>query len=190
MTLKLPEASGATGSEVKVPVDIEGSKGCGALQFNVTYDPAVLEAKGVEEGGVLSGAMLTCNVAAPGVLKVAVIAQQPLSGDGTLAVVTFRVVGGGNCPLGIDGPRAWEHASNLEMQVAVAPGQFTAGGVRLPMVLIAGICGATLLLVAVATDTRNPSHTLPSVPCSCAAFSRQGLWHTPGLCPKHSGAPH
>ena len=125
MTIKLPAVTGPVGSEVKIPMNVESAKGCGALQFDLTYDPAVLEVKGVDEGALLSGAMLTFNVPKPGCLKVAMITQAPLAGDGVVAVVSFRVKCMGKSPLGLDKAKAWEHASNLDMLVEVVPGQFT-----------------------------------------------------------------
>ena len=151
ITLTLPEAAGSPGAVVKVPIAVQGAKGCGAIQFDLTYDPSVLEAKEAEEGAVLGGAMLTSNVARPGCLKVALISQQPLAGDGELAVAVFSVKTSGACPLGLVNARAWDHASNLDMLVSVAPGRFAAagGGGATLWIVLACLAGAVVLVVAV-----------------------------------------
>jgi len=149
ITIKLPAVTGPASSEVKIPINVESAKGCGALQFDLTYDPAVMEVKSVDEGAILSGAMLTFNVPTPGRLKVAVVTQEPLPGDGELAIVSFSVKDTGQSPLVLDNAKAWEHASNLEMLVSVVPGQFTVTGRSLALWIALGVIGLVVLLIGV-----------------------------------------
>ena len=154
VTIAIPQdAKGEPNGTATVPIHIRSAQGLGSLQFELTYDPAVLEAKEVVPGQGIPGVLLEHNVTAPGRLRVAVAGNQPINGDGELTA-TFAVKSAGNCVLGIENARAWEQANGHDMLVKVEPGRFAtgqaagtaAGGSKMLWVAVGG---GVVLLVAI-----------------------------------------
>jgi hypothetical protein len=102
-------ASGASGSEIVVPVTIGDVSGKGVLayQFEMNYDAAVLApaANPVEVGGTMSDTMsVTANADTPGVLRVVVFGALPMNGQGTLLNLKFTAIGAA----GTTSPLSWQ----------------------------------------------------------------------------------
>jgi hypothetical protein len=153
VTLVAPNCKGAPGTEMKAPIQARETEGLGSMQMEDTYDPTLLEPTEVEEGKMLSGAMLAFNVVEPGRLMVAIVGdpQKPVRGDGELAVVTFRVLGaaGKQSCLSIEHAQAWEQTNEaLDMLVKVEPGNVSIEGAgMLPWVIVAAGGGLLAVLV-------------------------------------------
>ena len=158
VTLVVGSVEGASGSKVEVPINIRAAQQLGALQMELVYDPAILEAQTVENGSMPQEITVGHNVVSPGRLRVVMNApaRESISGDGTLlkALFTVKGQGGQSCDLLLEQVQAWDNtkpdAPPYEMLVTVEPGKFTVGGGGLPVALIAAICGAVVLVVAVA----------------------------------------
>jgi hypothetical protein len=164
VTLVVGSAQGASGAKVDVPINIRGAQQLGALQMDLTYDPAVLDTPTVEKGALAQEITLGSNVVSPGRLRVVMntSAKESVSGDGMLMKAVFVVKGqsGQKCDLRLEQVQAWDNtkpdAPPYEMLVTVEPGKFAVGGAGLPLALIAGICGGVvLLLVVVAVVARR-----------------------------------
>lgn len=90
---------GATmGADFTVPVSISDTTGLGiiAYQFDLQYDPSVIQPKAIPVtafGTLSSGMAVVYNPISPGSLKVAVYGALPLSGAGTLLNLNFKAVG-------------------------------------------------------------------------------------------------
>jgi len=166
VTLVVGSVKGASGSKVEVPINVRGAQQLGALQMDLTYDPAILDAPTVEKGALAQEITLGSNVVSPGRLRLVMntSARESVSGDGTLMKAVFVVKGlsGQKCDLRLEQVQAWDNtkpdAPPYEMLVTVEPGKFAVGGAGLPMALIAAICGAVvvLLVVIVAFARRKP----------------------------------
>ena len=81
---------------VPLKVADTGDKGIISYQFDVIYDPTVLEAQATlaDAAETLSGRMnVVTNVIEPGTLKVAVYGAYPLVGDGVLLNLHFKAIG-------------------------------------------------------------------------------------------------
>ncbi len=166
VTLVVGSVGGASGSKAAVPINVRGAQQLGALQMELTYDPAVLDAPTVEKGSMPQEITVGSNVVSPGRLRVVMnaSARESISGDGTLMKVVFLVKGqsGQQCDLRLEQVQAWDNtkpdAPPYEMLVTVEPGKFTVGGAGLPVALIAGIGGAVvvLLVVVLVVATRKP----------------------------------
>ena len=159
VTLAVPNCQAATGDEIKVPIQARRAEGIGSFQLELVYDPALLEFQEVEEGPMLSGAMLASNVVAPGRVKLAGVGdpKKPLRGDGELVLVRFRVLGEGGqqCPLGIDNALAWEQTdAAFDMLVSTESGQFTAQRLGSPWIFVA-IGGGLLAILVVLFAARR-----------------------------------
>jgi hypothetical protein len=122
--------SGQTGSSVDAPISLSGAAGLGALEFVLTYDPAVLEPMSAEKGAILSGNALIEHYPDPsGRLAVTLVCQNALSGDGVAVIAKFTVKGqnGQKCPLKLENVRAWDAKSHLDFLVTTTAGEFTVG---------------------------------------------------------------
>ena len=99
------DAKGPRGSTVIVPLDISNlrGRGVGSFQFDIEYDPAVIEpaAIAVDLAGTLSeGFAMAANSPAPGLLKVVVYGTFPVTADGVFANLNFIATG----PAGTSSP--------------------------------------------------------------------------------------
>lgn len=150
VTIAVPQdATGAPGGDAEVPISIRGAQGLGALQFELTYDPAVLEAGEVVAGQDIAGVLLESNVVSPGRLRVAMAGNEPMAGDGELTA-TFAVKAPGTSALALENARAWEQENGLDMLVDVESGQFvaaTSSAAGSPVVLLAVVGGIVLLVI-------------------------------------------
>ena len=80
------------GSTVRVPIMVGKARDIGGLAFSLGYDPTMLEVTGVEQGSRLAGATFTYSAQDPGVIRFGFAAEEPITGDGSAAVVVFKVI--------------------------------------------------------------------------------------------------
>ena len=154
VTVVVGSVEGASGSKVSVPINIRDAQQLGAMQMEMTYDPALLEAKTVDNGSLPQEITIGSNVVAPGRLRIVMNApaRESISGDGTLMKAVFEVKGksGPGCDLRLEGLRAWDNtkpeAMPFEMLVTVEPGKFTLVGGSLPVIPLA-VAGAAVVLI-------------------------------------------
>ena len=78
---------------VLVPVRLEQAEQVGSLGFNINYDPAVARAVRVYRCARMSPASFSFNAATPGLIRIGAAAHGAVSGDGSAAVIEFRIVG-------------------------------------------------------------------------------------------------
>ena len=95
--------------EVIVPVAIDGTKDKGIIsyEFDLRYDPSVIQpqANPVDVTKTLSGSLFTvANAETPGLLRVVVYGATPLDGSGVLLNLRFTAVG----TAGSVSPLTWE----------------------------------------------------------------------------------
>ena len=160
VTVVVPNCQAATGNEIKVPIQARRAEGLGSFQLELVYHPALLEFQEVEEGPLLSGAMLASNLAEAGRVKIAGVGdpQNPIRGDGELVLVRFRVLGEGGkeCPLSIENALAWEQTdAAFDMLVATEPGKFTAERSGRLWILVAVGGGLLVMLVVLFVARRK-----------------------------------
>jgi len=107
------------GAVAKVPIQLNSSKGMGALQFELVFDPASSRFSGIENGPLLSAALVESNVVEPGRARVALVSNEPVQGAGVLLVAEFEVLVGPDGPLsfGLEAVRGWDQADNLPMNI-------------------------------------------------------------------------
>lgn len=94
----IPEVSAVRGAGVTVPINISDSTGKGILsyEFDLSYDPAVLEIadNATDTVQTLSdGRFVTVNTTTPGMIKVVVFGASEISGEGALLNLRFNAVG-------------------------------------------------------------------------------------------------
>src|SRR5512144_1105302 len=108
--ISLPAGTASVGSETKLPINIRtGGTEIGALQFDLVYESALLEALKVDAAAGISG-LTDFHVTSPGRVRVAFASSEPLQ-EGEVFVVTVRGLAEGQSSLGIENARAWERAT-------------------------------------------------------------------------------
>ena len=108
-SVKLPQMAATTGDEVIVPVRVRGAanKGVIAYEFNLRYDPSVVQPQEhpVDLVGTASERLAVAfNANEPGLLRVAVYGATPIDGSSILANLRFTAVGA----TGSVSPITWE----------------------------------------------------------------------------------
>ncbi|MBL7062023.1 MAG: hypothetical protein ISS54_04735 [Dehalococcoidia bacterium] len=63
--VKIVRDGGPISGGMDVPVNANGASNVGSLEFELVYDPAVLEATGVEKGTLAGNAMMESSVDRP-----------------------------------------------------------------------------------------------------------------------------
>lgn len=106
VTVSLPSMSAQAGSTLSVPLQVANLRQAGvtSYQFDVRYDPAVVEPAdvAVELAGTLSQGMnFAANAPEPGLLKVTVYGVMPVYGDGIYVNLRLNTLAAGASPLTI-----------------------------------------------------------------------------------------
>ena len=126
-----PSLSAPVSSEVSVPIAVQDTTGKGILsyQFDLRYDPKVLEPAAVPTdlaGTISEGYNVTVNPLEPGVLRVVAFGVRPLAGEGQLLNLRFNVVG----PVDSSSDLIWENVGlnegNIYFQTVNGRVQVTA----------------------------------------------------------------
>jgi len=109
------------GATVQVPLDARDAENLYGAGCRVTYDDKALQFVSIAKGGLLGTETLFIeNHGTAGEVRIASTLEgdaQPVSGNGTIAVLTFRALGAGMTQLDIDelellgGTIAWDAAS-------------------------------------------------------------------------------
>jgi hypothetical protein len=159
ITISAGSAQSGPGSDVVVPVSVQGAKDLGAIQLELVYDPAVLEPKQLDEGAALPPGVLDDNPAVAGRWKVGLASNKPFSGDGELFRFKFTVRGGSKSAVSLESAHVWDNAiPPLEMLVKMEAGVVTVGSAASGFGLYASIGGAAvvlLVLVAIVMSRRK-----------------------------------
>jgi hypothetical protein len=126
VSLKVAKIEGG-GASVVVPITTDKCEGLGALQFDLTYDPAIVEPQSVDNGAALPNGLVEFKIKSPGRLGIALISSDPVTEAGELLKVTFKPLpkAAGATLLEITNQIAWDYKNNLEMLITTEPGSLT-----------------------------------------------------------------
>ena len=91
VVLLIPGGGTKKTQEVVVPVEIVGASNIGSLHFELVYDITVLETVNVEGGTATGNALFEFNSADPGRVIVGIVSGSGISGDGSVAMITFAI---------------------------------------------------------------------------------------------------
>jgi hypothetical protein len=165
LLISIGPAEGAPGTEVAVPVNAKGVSDLGALQFRLTYDPAVLEGKKVERGPAGTNAgIVDFNFGQEGRAGIGLASTKGLTGDGVLLTVVFTVRGsaGQSCPLKLDAARAWDATNVAEALTQTQDGSFTVSSPASSHWIWAAVVGSAILLLVILVIARSRRSRRPS----------------------------
>ncbi|MEA3337945.1 MAG: cohesin domain-containing protein [Chloroflexota bacterium] len=173
VTVRVGSAESAPGSEVAIPITVEGASGIGALHLELIYDAAVLEATTVERGPLLGdNVLLDFNASEPGRLVVGLVSLDTIEGDGTVLMTHFTVKGkkGQSTPLRLENTKAWVGKTHLDILVTSEGGEFTVSPPALPvsLPLILALLAIALLFVLLIFLLRRRRKPQPVVPAQYA----------------------
>lgn len=70
-----------------------GVSGAAAFEITISYDPAGLSGPNVDQGALVSGAMMAVNANVPGTIRIALIRTTPVEGTGSIASIAFSGAG-------------------------------------------------------------------------------------------------
>ncbi len=114
------------GGRVLTPIRLENPDEVYTLEFNLNYDPSVLEVVEIQPGSRLSVPASSYDTNTPGVVRFDVTVSDQLEGDGSAAVVDFKVVGaaGASSPLTVTETVVMDNLGNAR-SIEITEGTFT-----------------------------------------------------------------
>ncbi|MBN2462129.1 MAG: hypothetical protein JXB43_00845, partial [Dehalococcoidia bacterium] len=132
VTVVLLTTSGV--KEVSVPIEVKDAANVGSLHLELVYDRDILNAVAVESGTAVGDALFEYNINTPGQLMIGLVSNQGIPQDGSIAIVTFEVIGRSkmSTSLSLENVAAYDAAtlaaipiSALTGNVAIKDGSFT-----------------------------------------------------------------
>lgn len=91
--VSMPITGGGQGKFVTVPVNAANFQGLLAASLEITFDPTIIQASSAEPGTLTAGFGYAVNLNTPGLVKISMSNPTMVSGDGSLALITFEVIG-------------------------------------------------------------------------------------------------
>ncbi|NJN66863.1 MAG: hypothetical protein HC884_09165 [Chloroflexaceae bacterium] len=92
-SISMPHVKGSQGSVVSVPIEATKVQGMLAADLVITFNTGILEALTPEKGTLTSNWTLTPNLNEPGKVTLGMAGSNATTGNGTLAVLKFKVIG-------------------------------------------------------------------------------------------------
>ncbi len=172
VTLRVGTAQATAGSTAEVSIEAVGAPGIGPMQMELVYDPAVLTAETVTRGALLSGnALMESNVTPRGRVIIAMVASDPVKGDGVIVNVRFKVIGsaGQQSALTLEAVKAWERGNQREVLVKTEAGKVTVAADYSLWLLLGAVCLFGLLVAGgggiwILTRRKRPAPMLYAPP--------------------------
>lgn len=93
LTVRMSNTTGANGSTVEVPINLEGTTEIGSRDIVLNYDADVLSAVDVNAGALGKNALIEANTAREGEVIIALADSSGINGDGAVASVALEVIG-------------------------------------------------------------------------------------------------
>jgi hypothetical protein len=129
--LTFESRSKASGSTVQIPLTLKGTtEKIGNIDLTLNYDPTVLKAGEALKGSLTTGSIFDFNVTSPGTIKISLADKAGFEGDGSVAYVTFSVIGaaGATSPLKIASASANRASDMASVKLATHDGTFKVLG--------------------------------------------------------------
>jgi hypothetical protein len=120
------EPTPAPPTDIVVPIYLERANNVGSLEFVLLYEPAVLRLAKIEPGALAGNALIETSDGSPGQVWAGMIDVDGMNGDGTVAVITFDIVGasGSTSPLTLQNVAAYDATTLLDILAEVSVGSF------------------------------------------------------------------
>jgi hypothetical protein len=168
-TLSIGVASGASGSDVAVPLSLHNTVAVGGLQFDILFDPAVVSFTSAAITSRATGMSIPTSNPAAGRLRLLMYSGEGSSiaaGDGAVANLIFRIIGaqGSGCDLTPDAATLADPSGHA-LQLTAYAGHITVTGGGDPTgacCATAGTCVVTIQAACTAPSTWQGA----SAPCT------------------------
>ena len=100
----------------------------GSLEFVLVYEPSVLEVTTMEQAALAGDAMVEFTTQEPGRVWAGIIDAEGMTGDGPLAVISFKVVGqsDSSTPLTLAAVSAFDATTLVDLITQTSEGSFQA----------------------------------------------------------------
>jgi hypothetical protein len=93
LAVSFSDSSGSKGDTVKIPIHLEGASNVGAMDILLNYDKAILKAMSIEAGELGKNALMESNTSDNGEVRIVLADAQGINGKGSIAVISFEVIG-------------------------------------------------------------------------------------------------
>ena len=115
---------------LEVPIRATGASQLGSIEFVLVYEPSLLEVVEVKPGSLASNALIQFDSGTPGRLWTGIVDANGISGEGSLAVVSFRPVemSQSPSPLVLENVSAYNVSTFLDMPAHSSSGELTIQG--------------------------------------------------------------
>ena len=115
--------------QVQVPINLRAASDLGSLEFVLVYEAATLEFVSIDNGTLALDAIIESNLRAPGKVWVGMIDPKGVNGEGSIAVVSFRTLAGGQAdsPLLLEEVLSHNASTLVDSLSKPSPGIFTLG---------------------------------------------------------------
>ena len=150
-TLTVEKATGRPDATATVNLLVSNASEIGAMDLALRYDPAMVRFAGFQAGTSAEDALIEANEAEPGLLLLALADSNGLSGDGTLAVLTFDVTGvdGDRTEIAVEAARAYHYELLTDVPMSSTPGELSITGKgEIPLIVVALLAVLAILIVA------------------------------------------
>ncbi|MBN1375873.1 MAG: hypothetical protein JXA01_06935 [Dehalococcoidia bacterium] len=126
--VKKLKSGSTTSGQVEVSVNSNNASNIGSLEFELVYDPAVLQAQEVKKGALADNAMIDFSISQPGRVWVAMVDSNGISGNGSLVVISFSNTGQKqtSTSLTLENVQAYDATTLIDMVTNTVPGNLTA----------------------------------------------------------------
>jgi hypothetical protein len=174
------------GTTVLVPVRLEKAGDLSRLEFILNYNPSIVEVVNVYQGSRTSTTAFSYNAETPGVIRFGTTAARGVNGDGSAAVVEFRVIGpsGSSSPITVTGSNIGDSRDRIRTinlvpgKLAVdnpiagdgnGDGNITALDALIALRMFVGLAEEDLVM-----DINKDGHVTPDDARQLLAMARQG----------------
>ena len=152
-----------TDSTATVPVSIAGAEGIVAMHVEITYDPAMLQWDGLENGDLVSSnSLVEVNPDTAGTVIIGIATLDPITGTGELLNPSFVVLGpdGTNAAVGLQNVAAWDE-NGFDVLLETQDGNLTIVGGGIPVLIFILIAAAAVVVAGTAWWLRKRGSAQP-----------------------------
>lgn len=149
--LSIADVSGSTGGSVEIPLNLKSSVGIGSIDVVVSYDASILQLESVEKGSLTGNSMIDYNANTQGKVTVAIADSAGIKGEGSIAMLKFKVLGkeGDKSTIKIESAGANEAATLIDVRLDTRAGSFSVTGAGIGLVVIVAIVAILVVIVLV-----------------------------------------
>lgn len=146
--LSVGDVSGGAGSSVEIPLNLKSSVSIGSIDAVFSYDANILQLESVEKGSLSGNSMIDYNTKTPGSVAIAMADSGGVKGEGSVAVLKFKVLGkeGDRSAITITSASANEAATLIDVRLDTRAGSFSVSGGGIGLV---GVIAAAIVILVV-----------------------------------------